>query len=279
MTIRELKEEVEALGFSGLSTDERSLICTVNRALKMIHTAHPKKKRVELGFFPEEAILHREAMVGEGAEVSLSVPAGHLTMMLQGEGQYTMRYGKSSITRSFSCISTRVDFTFPEEGELVFSRESNFSAWDISMYKRSAFPYEDAVYASGDYLSVDLKKLFSDLIYLLEDPSDYNGREIRGSFMQDTSHLMLPRSYRGVIRLTYRAAAEEITMDNEDDDKIDISEELSPLLPLLVTYFLWLDDEPDIAGTYLTEYEKLSTRIRRIEGRGTAPYIDVNRWS
>jgi hypothetical protein len=234
---------------------------------------------VELGFFPEETILHRDVMVGEGTEVSLSVPPGHLTMMLQGEGQYTMRYGKTSITRSFSCISTKVKLTFPEEGELIFSSKSTFCAWNISVCKRSAFPYEDAVAIAGDYLEVDLKKLFSDLIYLTEPPCDSGGREIRGSFMQDTYHLMLPQSYRGIIHLNYRAAAEEITMDNEDDDKIDISEEISPLLPLLVTYFLWMDDEPDIAKTYLSEYEKLSTKIKRIEGRGTAPYIDVNRWS
>lgn len=279
MTIHDLKKEVEALGFSGISPDDDSLVCTVNRALKMIHTYHPKKKRGELGFFPEETILERDVMVGEGAEASLSVPAGHLTMTLQGEGKYTVRYGKKSFTSSFSCISSKVDISFPEDGEIIFSEDSTFCAWNIRAYKRSAFPYDDALDVSGDHLTLDLRRIFPDLLYLLDTPSDISGREIRGILINDPSHVSIPKEYRGVISFSYRAAAEEISEDSGDEDKIDISDELSPLLPLLVTYFLWLDDEPNIAKEYLREYERLSLDVKRITRGGAISYVDVNGWS
>lgn len=279
MTIHDLKNEVEALGFSGLSPDDNSLACTINRALRMIHTCHPKTKRGELGFFPEDAILKRDVMVGEGAEVSLSVPAGNLTMTLQGEGEYTVRYGKKSLGHSFSCIPSNVNIEFPEDGELIFSAESHFSAWNIRAYRRSAFPFDDALTVSGDYLTLDLRKVFPDLVYLLRTPRDISGKEIMGIVVNDASHVSLPKSYRGVISFDYRAAADEITEDSDDGDKIDISDELTPLLPLLVTYFLWLDDEPDIAKEYLSEYEKLSANIKRLTGGGASPYVDVYRWS
>jgi hypothetical protein len=82
-----------------------------------------------------------------------------------------------------------------------------------------------------------------------------------------------------MIKLIYRARANELTEDNKDDDAIDLSDELCPLLPLLVSYFLMLDDDEDIAKTYLREYEKLSQDIKRIKDMGKCSYRDVNRWS
>lgn len=279
MTIHELKEEVEALGFSCISAGDDSLTCTVNRALRMIQTYHPKEKRVELGFFPEETILRRELMVGEGTEVSLSVPAGRLTMKLQGEGHYTVRYGAKSLTHGFSCISKNITLIFPEDGELIFSADSFFCAWDIIGFKKGAFPYDDATSPHGDYYNVDLKRIFSDLIYLTDTPKNMRDEEIKGVIMPDLSHILIPRGYRGMIKLIYRARANELTEDSKDDDAIDLSDELCPLLPLLVSYFLMLDDDEDIAKTYLREYEKLSQDIKRIKDMGKCSYRDVNRWS
>lgn len=279
MTIHELKKEVEALSFSGLRVADDSLIYTANRALKMIHTYHPKTKRAELGFFPEEAILHRDVMVGEGTEVSLSVPAGVLKMKLQGQGQYIVKYGNKSINYRFAQTLDNVELVFPQDGELKFTADSVFCAWDISVYGRNGFPYESAVKRVGDHLILDLKEVFPDLLYLSDTPREIGGNIIRGLVVTNTSHLMLPKGYRGVISLSYRASPSPISEDNRDTDVIDIAEELTPLLPLLVTYFLCLDDEPDIAKTYLSEYEKASREIQKLKNKMPAEYVDVNNWS
>ena len=279
MTIHELKKEVEALSFSGLRVADDSLIYTANRALKMIHTYHPKTKRAELGFFPEEAILHRDLIVGEGTEVSLSVPAGILKMKLQGQGQYTVSYGNKSINYRFSQTLKHVEIIFHQDGELKFTADSIFCAWDISVYSRNGFPYESAVSRVGDNLILDIREIFPDLLYLADAPREIGGNAIKGLVVTDASHLMLPKNYRGVISLVYRAASNPISEDSKDSDQIDIAEELTPLLPLLVTYFLWLDDEPDIAKAYLAEYEKTSREIQRIKNKAPSEYVDVNKWS
>ena len=91
--------------------------------------------------------------------------------------------------------------------------------------------------------------------------------------------MIVPTDYRGVISFEYSAKAEEISIDSEEDEAVDISEELTPLLPLLISYFLWVDEHPDMAELYLSEYEKLSRAIKRRETPTAAEYIDVNHWS
>ena len=97
--------------------------------------------------------------------------------------------------------------------------------------------------------------------------------------MSDASRLTLPKDYRGVISLVYRAATNPIPEDAENNYLIDIADELTTLLPLLVTYFLWLDEEPDTAKAYLVEYEKASREIQKIKNRMPTEYTDVNGWS
>ena len=279
MTIRDLKKDVEALGFSAIRTDDDSLAYIANRALRMIYTYHPKIKRASLGFSPESAIFHKEFLAGEGTEVSLSIPAGRLKMTLQGEGQYTTRYGNKSFTYRFSCGASDFEVIFPEDGELIFSSDSLFCAWDLSVFKSGGYFFEDAVTAMGDILLFDLKKIYPDLVYLLEEPKSGRGEFIHGLSMTDTSHFTIPKSYRGVISLIYAATPQPISEDSEEDEKIDISEELSPLLPFLVAYFLWLDEEPDIAKGYLAQFEKLSREIKQSSKISSAAYVDTNRWS
>lgn len=279
MTIRELKKEVDALGFSSLCAGDDSLICTANRALRMIHTAHPKTVRAELGFFPEEAIMKHDLMVGEGVEQSLSVPSGQLIMKLQGEGEYILSYGRKRQTVSFSCEPREVKINMPEDGEIIFTAKSVFCAWDIAVYKRAILPYEDAVSVKTDGIMIDLKKVFPDLFYLTGIPTTRNGDEISGLETPDTTHIFIRDGYRGIISLAYRGADEPLTEDSDEDDEIDISDELSPLLPLLVAYFLCLDDEKDVARLYLSEYEKLSRALRNTELCQTVSYVDVNGWA
>ena len=202
-----------------------------------------------------------------------------MAAILLDQGQYTVSYGNKSINYRFSQTLKHVEIIFHQDGELKFTADSIFCAWDISVYSRNGFPYESAVSRVGDNLILDVREIFPDLLYLADAPREIGGNAIKGLVVTDASHLMLPKNYRGVISLVYRAASNPISEDSKDSDQIDIAEELTPLLPLLVTYFLWLDDEPDIAKAYLAEYEKTSREIQRIKNKAPSEYVDVNKWS
>ena len=279
MTIRDLRKEVEALGFFATLELDDSLVSQANRALRMIHTYHPKRKRGEIVFLPKDAIATYAPMAGEGSEVSLSVPAGRLTMKIRGEGKYVVRINDIEKTYRFFSEANSLDIDFPEEGEIIFSGDSVFCAWDIALFPNMALPYYDAISFCGNGISFDLRKIFPDLLYLIELPKNIDGRNINKISIQDSSHLLVPIDYRGVISLVYSASAEEVSIDSEDDDTVDISEELTPLLPLLISYFLWVDEHPEMAELYLSEYEKLSRAIKQRETPLAVEYIDVNHWS
>ncbi len=279
MTIRDLKNEVEALGFFTAQELDDSLISTANRAIRMIHTVHPKKKRGEIVFLPKDAIVRYDAVAGGGSDVSLSVPAGRLMMKIRGEGKYVVRIGNVQKTYRFFSDTSSLKIDFSEAGELIFSGDSVFCAWDIASFRSDMLPYEDAVSFTGDVISFELKKIFPDILYLIDIPTNTDGREIRGLTLPDAAHISVPTNYRGVISILYSAKAREITLESEDGETIDIADELTPLLPLLISYFLFMDESPDMARMYLAEYEKLSGAIRRCEVPGAVKYTDVNRWS
>ena len=279
MTIRDLIKEVEALGFFATLELDDSLVSQANRALRMIHTYHPKRKRGEIVFLPKDAIVTYAPMAGEGSEVSLSVPAGKLTMKIRGEGKYVVKINDIQKTYRFFSEANSLSVDFPEEGAITFSSDSVFCAWDIALFPSMALPYYDAISFCGRGISFDLRKIFPDLLYLTDLPKNADGKSINNLSLQDSAHLIVPTDYRGVISFEYSAKAEEISIDSEEDEAVDISEELTPLLPLLISYFLWVDEHPDMAELYLSEYEKLSRAIKRRETPTVAEYIDVNHWS
>lgn len=52
-----------------------------------------------------------------------------------------------------------------------------------------------------------------------------------------------------------------ITEDTQDDDKINLADNLQPLLPLLSAYHIWLDDDITKATIYWNEYDQLKQQI------------------
>ena len=52
-----------------------------------------------------------------------------------------------------------------------------------------------------------------------------------------------------------------ITADTEDERKINIADNLYPLIPLLAAHYIWLDDDIQKATMYWNEYDQLKDQI------------------
>jgi hypothetical protein len=280
MTIRELKNDVEALGFSRLCELEDDLVYHINRALFLIHTNHPKICHAEISHFPTPPIFKNENLVLQRVGSEISVPVGRLSMKLQGEGEYTIEDGAKTKKVRFSEAFSEVDIDFSEGGRLVFSGGGSFSAWDIEIYERPPFPCPEAVRRTGKFTEIDLKKLFPEMLYIVDLPMDKHQREIHGLKVSDGGKILVPRDFRGVIYVDYRAKGEHLEIGVGEDAEINISPELSPLLPLLCAHFIWLDSEPDKAKEYLDLYEDLSRKIKRAKLIKSGPcYKNTTRWA
>ena len=75
--------------------------------------------------------------------------------------------------------------------------------------------------------------------------------------------------------MRYESKPKRITADTAI---IDLNADALYLLPVLTAYFVWLDDEPRLAESYLDLYRKLMETAKRRSASCSAEYIDIARW-
>ncbi len=280
MTIRELKKEVKMLGFADLSELEDYLIPTANRALNMIHTRHPRLKIGDLNIPKQKVLFKRESIDVKEGDASFIIPSGTLFVKASGQGKYTYRDGVIEKAGGFNSQDTEeLKIRFRTGGEITFLQSENYTIWDLQVFDISPLPYEEAISRFGKYICYDMKKLLPDLLYVVGTPTKEEHITDDGVNYLDSTTMMISRTFHGPICVCYGTASKSLTEDMPEDTEIDISTELSPLLSLLVAYFLWLDSEPEKAKEYLKSYEALSKEIsERKRPRPTTRYLDTNRW-
>ncbi len=278
MKIREIKNEIEALGFSGLSELTDSLPATLNRCLSIIECAHPTVTSVPLPFFPKRSILQPGKITTEGSIIECPNDS-HLSFSLQGEGSYKVVRGSEEQLFDFKSLCRQVSLSFPDGGRVIFS-EGHFTVFDISFTEGFPAPLSEGVTPFGAGYKIDLARVISDLLYLTELPTDSYGRPIPGFRKISATEILIPRSFSGSILLTYRRKLTPIDTLEGDEAEIPLSEELLPLLPLLAAYYLWLDESPELAEDYRKRYEELSASIKAAKcSPGAASYLNLSRWA
>lgn len=65
-----------------------------------------------------------------------------------------------------------------------------------------------------------------------------------------------------------------ITADTEDDQKINLPDNLMPLVPLLASHYIWLDDDITKATMYWNEYDQLKDQIIAVCRSGKGAVIE-----
>jgi hypothetical protein len=65
----------------------------------------------------------------------------------------------------------------------------------------------------------------------------------------------------GLYRLWYRKRPETLTLDTPETFVLELDLDVQPLLPLLASHYLWLDDDERKATLYWNEYDDLKGQI------------------
>ena len=90
-----------------------------------------------------------------------------------------------------------------------------------------------------------------DIIYNIVVPqieSYYRITESWGYLDDETGEWMLPKP-------------KHVTKETEEDARINIANNLQPLVPLLAAHYIWLDDDIQKATMYWNEYDQLKDQI------------------
>ena len=271
MTLQDLMNETASLGFEKEVEDTDFFIFSANRAHRAIFADRPNICRAlwyQEGCRPSyfaRVLLHRA-----GEELSLSLPKGAYTFRITGEGSFLVD-GKR---QDFSAKGTK--YRGLVENSILFLGESRYVVHDFAVFEGRDDP--DALPDTFGKYKYDLRRYCDRYLGSTEMPTDETGKSISGCELIG-SLLYVPSAYEGEIHLTYRKAPRPITLDDRDAE-IDISEEVSSLLPMLTGAYLWLDDEPEKAQYYMNLYREGMIKLKGSDPvRIDARYEDVLGWA
>lgn len=278
MTIREIKNEIEALGFGDLLELSDALVPTLNRCITIIETAHPRQVVASLPIFPKKEILLSRKITSDSGG-SIEVAGGQLKFKLQGTGTYRVNKGPNPMNYQFSTLCRQVTVDFPVGGSVEFL-EGDYTVFDISLTKSFPSPLAEAVCDLGESFSIDLAALYPDLYYLTATPTDSRGKIVPGLTQSGPAAIRVPKNFYGTLMISYRAKMVPLDENLGEDFEVNISPELLPLLVLLAAYYLWLDDDREKAEDYKCRYDELSAELKKASRFGrVAAYENKSRWA
>ena len=96
---------------------------------------------------------------------------------------------------------------------------------------------------------------------------EHQGREITDiAFRSDFDrYLILDGRQPGLFTVYYRKLPETYTTLSPDEKEIEIDSDLCPLIPLLSSFYVWMDDDERKADKYKNDYEDL--KLEFLKGR------------
>ena len=130
---------------------------------------------------------------------------------------------------------------------------------------------------SGNLREYDLALLFPAFGGLTAPPTTRDGRMLtegpEGDYTLAEGHILaLSPHAAGDIRLTYRRR-----LSLPPEGELPLTEEEAALLPLFCAAYVYLEDDPEKAGFYLSRFREGLLRLKEPAG-ARLPYRDTSRW-
>lgn len=116
----------------------------------------------------------------------------------------------------------------------------------------------------GGYVTYDMLVLAPDFVDFYgkpvikrEDRYEY----VNDYFIEENKKIVMRGNEGDVITVFYKKRPDVITEGTEDSFVIELDELVQPLISLLASYFIWLDDEIQKATMYYNVYDDMKNQI------------------
>lgn len=86
-------------------------------------------------------------------------------------------------------------------------------------------------------------------------------RKFNNYEIENGDTLVLDGRVAGTFKVFYKKAHTPITQDTPDDTELELPLKAHILVPLLASYYVWMEDEKTKAVDYYNQYEKLSQYV------------------
>ena len=261
MTFNELKLEVMHLGFEAQIESDEQLYVATKRALGMLLSDLPVIKRASVMQRVATPIKRIEKIAHSGGESeTVDLPGGAYSFAVCGRGYFKIEDGRVSRVEEFDTPLSLYRGRLQSGGTLTLWGEFAHTAMGILCFSDIFSKDEDIPFDMYDREYV-ISKRVADFSGFHSPPHDKRGEEIPYA-SAGGDILTLPLDFDGVAYFEYRCSPPEIYPD-EGDTEIDLPSEHCELLPTLAASFMWLDDDSEKAGYYMTLYKDQLASVKR----------------
>lgn len=303
MKIHELYASVAELGFADSLEDIPAFYAAANRALLQINALRPLTAILDIYHRRPENLIHGAnhdivEHVGEDIIYPASDIAKAYYFEVLGEGECRIEAYNAS-TSNWDIIK-RISFTdktfaryrgfIKRDGEFIsdevrlrFMGEYAYQIRNAALYGVVYSSNDEEVPAYEEHARYDLKELDPSFIELCDNPflSSYT-RLTEDYYFENNSVIILPANEAREIKIKYKKAPRVLVYkDSPEDDitEIELDHELVQLMPLLVSAYVWIDENDGKSQYYLDLYYRRAAEIEaKNRSREGAKYANVTGW-
>lgn len=300
MTVSELYVQVARLGFEDSLEDAKSFYHSANRALLQVNSLRPAIASRAINHHPLPNLLgdsFSSMEVNTSTDVVLeALNARAFYFEADGNGVFTIEclngdswvsFGGGAIEDTTRSREFRAYYGVIKNGNdyatgmvrITFKGSFLYHIRRVALYGDILSDSPEDVPAFTPFVRYDMSKLTNDFLDFASPPiEDDTGEKVRIGYNVEGNSILLPYDTCGVFRVLYRRCPRllEYHVDpNEDDTEIDLDEELSSLMPILVAAYVWLEDEEGKAIHYMDIYRERAAQIK-MQQRNNDPAVVKN---
>lgn len=278
MTLNELKNDVASLGFESFIEDDACFIASANRALSLIYVDRPVSATAAIPIRgPRATMAHEFIEHRSGEALTISFTGKAISFRTTGKGTCIVRDrtgaaeiildADNQLTKKFVYGEASATFT----GDYYYT-VSNFAVFDDMVSSKITDVPEYT-----PFREIRPEDYCEDFRAFCSQPHDKYGNVVKNVKLAD-GKIIVPHDYCAELYLTYYKSAKPIN-STRPDDPIEITEECTPLLPLLTASFMWLDDDAAKAQYYMSLYRDIMANLKRYSTNKIDTVYRVNGWA
>lgn len=285
MRVQELYEQVAGLGFEKSLEDEDWFYQAANRALLQVNYLRPAISSYVINHKPMKNLIDGSFTPVERSEDLIYEATDAKAYYFQADGIGTLfieRFDNNSKswviidavelsgTKRFSTYSG-----FIRDGRkfitglvrLRFTGDYLYSVKCVAMYQHVYSDDVADIPAYEAYTRYDMTTLVDDFLTLSTPPitEDEEYERLSGDYdVEGGRVILLPYSVTGCFKVLYNRRPRELINNGsaqDDESLLDLDEELCSLIPVLIASYIWLEDEPDRAQYYYSQYQARAGEI------------------
>lgn len=277
MTYNDLRAEVSALGFDTELELGGALFSATGRAIASIYTEIPVYNTLSIYKNPVRAIKIKRLHHRGGETERIPFFARAYSFRAFGSGVYRITDESGEKTVEFSSNGEAERGFLHGAGVIEFLGDYAYSVSDISFIEDIFSPDVHDIPILTGYTEYSVKDFRDDFLSFASMPTDEYGRVIKGSSAV-SGKIRVPDEYVGEVNITYKVSTPPPPADA--DGEILLPDGCNHLLPLLVSAYVWLDDDADKAQYYMALYREAISAVKTYDRmRIDTKYEDVNGWS